>query len=174
MKTIDIKKIGLESLHQLQSISALTFCETFGSSNNPEDLELYLHNNLNADKLLFELSTKDSEFYLAIYEGKVIGYLKLNFKNAQTENHDPEKVELERLYVLQEFHGEQIGYQLMQFAIETVMQRGLKTLWLGVWENNLKAITFYKKLGFVTFGEHCFKLGNDNQRDLLMSLSLYN
>ena len=48
----------------------------------------------------------------------------------------------------------------------------LDWLWLGVWEENPKAIQFYKKLGFVDFGEHEFDLGDERQRDIMMKLSL--
>jgi ribosomal protein S18 acetylase RimI-like enzyme len=47
-------------------------------------------------------------------------------------------------------------------------------MWLGVWEENPRAIRFYQKLGFVEFGEHIFQLGDDAQRDVLMKKKLPN
>jgi ribosomal protein S18 acetylase RimI-like enzyme len=41
-------------------------------------------------------------------------------------------------------------------------------LWLGVWERNPRAISFYKKWGFVEEGDHTFALGGDPQRDIVM------
>jgi len=45
-------------------------------------------------------------------------------------------------------------------------------VWLGVWEKNNRAISFYKKWGFEKFGEHSFTLGDDIQNDWLMKKEL--
>jgi ribosomal protein S18 acetylase RimI-like enzyme len=50
--------------------------------------------------------------------------------------------------------------------------RGSGVAWLGVWEHNPRAITFYGKLGFVACGEQVFPLGNDPQRDIVMARPL--
>jgi ribosomal protein S18 acetylase RimI-like enzyme len=45
-------------------------------------------------------------------------------------------------------------------------------MWLGVWEENPRAIRFYQKQGFVEFDQHIFQLGEDAQTDILMKLNL--
>ena len=77
--------------------------------------------------------------------------------------------ELQRLYVLESWHGQGIAQQLMQASIEAMQQRGSDCLWLGVWECNYRALAFYKKAGFVAVGEHVFHLGSSAQRDLLLT-----
>ena len=57
---------------------------------------------------------------------------------------------------------------MLSKCIETAIREGFEVLWLGVWEHNEKALNFYKKMGFVIFDEHIFKLGDDEQRDYLM------
>ncbi len=56
----------------------------------------------------------------------------------------------------------------MNACINGVKQRGSDVIWLGVWEKNPKAISFYKKFGFVEVGDQVFPLGNDPQRDIVM------
>lgn len=51
-------------------------------------------------------------------------------------------------------------------------QRGVDYVWLGVWEENPRAIRFYKKNGFVEFDRHIFKLGNDEQTDIMVKLQI--
>ena len=48
----------------------------------------------------------------------------------------------------------------------------MKYIWLGVWEENPRATRFYQKNGFVAFGKHIFKLGDDEQTDILMKRPL--
>jgi len=83
-------------------------------------------------------------------------------------------MEIERIYVLQSMHGKRVGHLLLQTAISEAVASSMEFLWLGVWEQNVKAIQFYKRHGFVAFGTHVFMLGNDAQTDILMKLPISN
>ena len=77
-------------------------------------------------------------------------------------------LEIARIYAVQKSIGKGVGRALMQHCIEIARQRNFRIIWLGVWEKNQKAITFYSKWGFEKFGDHMFMLGNDPQTDWLM------
>jgi ribosomal protein S18 acetylase RimI-like enzyme len=79
---------------------------------------------------------------------------------------------IERIYVLKEFHGKNVGQILYEKAMQIARQSNANYVWLGVWEENARAINFYKKNGFVEFEKHIFKLGNDEQTDIMMKLQL--
>ena len=96
----------------------------------------------------------------------------LNFGQAQTEFNDNKALEIERIYVLKEFYGKKVGQVLYDKAFDIAKQAGADYLWLGVWEENQRAINFYKKNGFVEFDKHIFKLGDDEQTDIIMKLKL--
>jgi hypothetical protein len=105
-------------------------------------------------------------------DGKTIGYLKVNVGESQTEIKDKNTLEIERIYVLKEFHGKKVGQILYDKAIELAKDKNIENVWLGVWEENPRAIRFYEKNGFVAFDKHIFKLGNDEQTDIMMKLKL--
>jgi len=169
---IHVKKISIKDLAQLQKIGISTFSETFAEHNTKEDLEKYLKESFAADKLIAELENPDAAFYFAEVDDTVIGYLKINFGDAQTELKDNKSVEIERIYVLQAYHGKKIGQLLFNKAIEIAKEHQAHYVWLGVWEENHRALQFYKKNGFVQFDTHIFKLGNDEQTDIMMKLAL--
>lgn len=81
-------------------------------------------------------------------------------------------VEIERIYVLKKYHGENVGQLLLKKAIEAGLSINADFIWLGVWEKNIQAIKFYEKNGFVRFEQHIFKLGNDNQTDIMMKMEI--
>ncbi len=56
----------------------------------------------------------------------------------------------------------------MGACLEEVARGGYQTVWLGVWEHNLRALDFYRRWGFETVGSHTFLLGSDAQTDLVM------
>ena len=45
-------------------------------------------------------------------------------------------------------------------------------LWLGVWQENPRAIAFYQRSGFNIVAEQTFMLGSDRQMDFVMARSI--
>lgn len=172
MDKIKITKIGLDAVEQLAIISRQTFCETFAAVNTEENIQQYLNKNFTVAQLTAELTDSNSEFYFAKLDDAVIGYLKINFGAAQTELKDAKALEIERIYVLSAYHGKKIGQVLYETAFNIAKKTNADYIWLGVWEENARAIHFYQKNGFVTFDKHIFKLGDDEQTDLMMKLKL--
>jgi len=174
MANIQIKEISINDIDQLQKIGRQTFQETFSESNSEENMKNYLEEGFSKEKLTEELTNKDSQFYFAAAENEVIGYLKVNFGESQTELKDEKSLEIERIYVSKEFHGKKVGQLLYEKAIQIAKDKNVDYVWLGVWEENLRAISFYTKNGFAEFDKHIFKLGNDEQTDIMMKLKLTN
>lgn len=172
MNTIEIKKVTINDIDQLQKIGKNTFFETFSAANTKENMKRYLDEEFSVVKLTDELNDQYAEFYFATLENNVIGYLKLNFGQSQTELKDDKAIEIERIYVLKEFHGKKVGQLLYDKAIQISKQKNANYVWLGVWEENPRAINFYKKNGFLEFNKHLFKLGDDEQTDIMMKLTL--
>ncbi len=172
MERIDIEKVTADEIDQLQKIGRQTFYETFSGSNTEEDMQKYLDEGFSIEKLTTEINNENSAFFFATHKNNVIGYLKLNFGQSQTELKDDKALEIERIYVIQEFHGKNVGKLLYDKAIEIAKQKNADYVWLGVWEENPRAINFYKKNGFVEFDKHIFRLGNDEQTDIMMKLKL--
>ncbi|MEY4011425.1 MAG: hypothetical protein RIT22_549 [Bacteroidota bacterium] len=172
MTAIKIKKVTLADIIQLQEIGRQTFAETFSSTNTEENMKAYLEEGFSTAKLSAEFDNPNSEFYFATLNNTVIGYLKINFGLAQTELKDDKALEIERIYVLQEFHGKKVGQLLYDQAIHLAKEKKADYVWLGVWGKNHRAIQFYTKNGFVEFDQHIFVLGDDEQTDIMMRLEL--
>ncbi len=173
MKKIITKKTGISDIEPLQIISRQTFIETFADLNSEENMKTYLAEGFSSGKLTSELQNPNSEFYFAILDNNIIGYLKINYGEAQTELKDPKALEIERIYVLKEFHGKSAGQILYNLALDIAKQKNVDYIWLGVWEKNSRAINFYKKNGFTEFDKHIFKLGDDEQTDIMMKLEIH-
>lgn len=172
MNSIAIKKIGVEQLVPLQEIGRKTFYDTFFESDSEESMKAYLATSFSTEKLTAELENPNSEFYFATQNEVVIGYLKVNFGAAQTELQDANAVEIERIYVLQDYHGKQVGQLLFEKAMAIAKSNRCDYIWLGVWEENHRALQFYTKNGFVAFDKHIFVLGEEEQTDIMMKLKL--
>lgn len=79
---------------------------------------------------------------------------------------------LERLYLLKEFYSLKLGLELFNFNLELSKQNNQAGMWLFVWKENQRAVSFYKKTGFKIIGNYDFKLtethSNPNHQMLLM------
>ena len=172
MSPIIIRKATISDLEIIQQISKQTFIETFFEVNTPANMANYVQENFNPEQIASEINNRESAFYLASLENEIIGYMKLNFGDAQTEKQKENNLEIHRIYVLQAFHGKKIGQLLLEEALKIGKETGIDFIWLGVWEENHRALQFYSKNGFVEFDKHIFTLGNDIQTDFLMRLEM--
>jgi ribosomal protein S18 acetylase RimI-like enzyme len=132
----------------------------------------YLKEGFSIEKLTREVNNVHSKFFFALDKDRVIGYLKLNFGESQTELKDSKALEIERIYVLNAYHGKKVGQLLYDKAIQVATELQVNFVWLGVWEENQRALRFYKKNGFIEFDKHIFKLGDDEQTDIMMKLQI--
>ena len=172
MDSTEIKRVTLANLEELQTIGRQTFSETFAEINTEENMKKYLNESFDDSQLTGEIENVNSEFYFAAIDRKVVGYLKVNTGEAQTELKDSKALELERIYVLKEFHRRKVGQLLFDKALQIAHQKKVEYVWLGVWEENARAQKFYQRNGFVEFDKHAFWLGNDKQTDIMMKLKI--
>ena len=172
VEKILIRECDLDDIKNIKYISDRTFCETFSGKNTKEDMETYIKENLSYEKIESEVKDTNSKFYLVFNNKEVVAYMKVNFDGAQTEEGYDNTLEVQRIYVLQEYKNKAIGKMLIKKAMELGKKNNLSYIWLGVWEHNINAIKFYEKQGFIKFDTHIFKLGEDQQVDNLMKLIL--
>lgn len=167
-----IKKCSLDDILDLQKIYRQTFFETFSEQNSEENMRIFLDKAYNEEKLKSEIEDKESETFLAVENQKILGVLKINTGNAETESGLENSLEIQRIYILKESKGLGIGTVFMNLAEKKARELGVSFIWLGVWEKNFPAQKFYTNKGFRRFSEHAFILGDDIQTDFLMKKEL--
>lgn len=169
MKT-DIIAATPEQVPVLGSLARKIFYDTFKDANSPENMEHYLTTGLNDESFAQQLlSDKYHTFlvWLGDSEPRLVGYIQFYFN--PTETYEDITLELKRFYVDPEFHGQGLAGMMMEFCLRKAQDLGQKRIWLGVWENNLRAQNFYKKWGFKEIDEHPFVTGTEVQRDLIFA-----
>lgn len=163
-----LRQCTIEDIATIQQIGRQTYFETFEPYNTEENMNDYLKKAFADTKIRQEFENPHSEFYVAETDRVVAAYLKINQLDAQTEPMDAEHLEIERIYVLQEFQKLGLGKLLYDKALERAKELGKSKIWLGVWENNDNALAFYKKIGFERIGQHSFFMGDDEQIDYIL------
>jgi len=166
--SIVIRKVQQHEAALIADMSRETFYDSFADSNTKEDMNKFMNEQFRRDDLIKEVETNDGIFFLALDEDQPLGYVRLRDGERYTEFAEKSSIEIVRIYAVKPAIGKGVGRALMNKCIETAKELNREVIWLGVWEHNQRAIDFYTKWGFITFGRHDFVLGNDVQTDLLM------
>ncbi|MBS1689053.1 MAG: GNAT family N-acetyltransferase [Bacteroidetes bacterium] len=167
-----IRIASKDDVEVLSKMGAEIFYETYAVYNTEENMQQYIKETYSEEAILNELSENGSRQFIATLDNEPVGYVKISTRNVCEELAGENYFEIERLYVYGKYQGQKIGYGLINACAEIAQKEGYSIIWLGVWEHNAKAIRFYEKMGFVKFGQHVFKLGNDLQNDFLMKLEI--
>ena len=102
-------------------------------------------------------------------DGRLLAYAQLRWSVAPSCVVADAPGEIRRLYVDRDCHGTGVAHDLMRACLDAMNEYRSDVVWLGVWEQNPRAIAFYKKFGFVEVGAHLFSVGTDAQRDIVMA-----
>ena len=156
----------------LLEIGRKTFYEAFREVNTEENMTLFLDTQFRESVLAGEMKEEGAVFFLAYYKDAPAGFTKVRTGYEPPELQGGHPLEVERIYVLKEHQDKKVGSFLMTHNIDYAKSLGFTVVWLGVWEENTKAIRFYERHGFSIFGDHIFVVGTDPQRDILMKKSI--
>jgi ribosomal protein S18 acetylase RimI-like enzyme len=149
-----------------------TFVDAFEKDNDPTQFKAYIEKAFSLQQMEQEVTNENSFFYFVFLGGKLVGYLKLNQYDAQTDVRAENDMELERIYVVTEHQNKNICSIILNKAIAIAKEKQKQYIWLGVWQNNTRAIDFYEKHGFKKFDTHPYFIGTDEQTDWLMRKEL--
>jgi diamine N-acetyltransferase len=156
----------------IADISRQTFYETFASLNTKANMDIFMNVQFTKGRLMLEVGQRGNIFLLAYHDKEIAGYVKLRDTRLPKDLDSKNAIEIARLYAMPAMIGKGVGKALMQKSIDIALEKKKDTVWLGVWKENKKAISFYTNWGFTIFGECDFILGNDLQKDWLMKKKL--
>jgi len=166
-----VRRATTEDAAALSSFGRRVYHDTFAADNNPADLAAYLDNAYTEDRQRAEILDPAMDTLLLERDGVLAAFAQLK-PGTEDGVTGPHPVELWRFYVDPAWHGRGVAAELMAAAEGAARGHGAQTLWLGVWERNTRAQTFYRKHGFTVDGSHIFWVGSDPQRDLIMVKAL--
>lgn len=169
---IDIRQAEERDAAALAELAERTFRGTFAHVNRAQDIDLHCRDSYGESIQAAEI--RDSHRTTLVCHGRhgLIAYGQLRWGSAPPCVVATRPAEIQRLYVDSPWHGKGTAQALMASLLDTAVAGGADVAWLGVWEQNPRAIAFYAKSGFAVVGDHVFILGKDPQRDLVLAKSL--
>jgi putative acetyltransferase len=99
-------------------------------------------------------------FLVAVDDGTVIG-------TGAVRNLGDQVAELKRLWLLETYHGQGIGYQIVSKLLDFCRQRGYRFLRLQTSHEQERALHFYRRMGFYEIPAY-----NDEVDEVFLELKL--
>ena len=167
IQSVKINRAAEKDAELICHLSTKTFVDTFRGTCSDDDMKEFVEQAFSLKEIINELRDKNDFYFIAYYNDEAAGYMRLkedysDYPAITRYN----ALELKRIYVLEKYHSKKVGAALMQFALQFTQEKNYEAIWLGVWEHNERAKTFYKKWGFIDTGKtHNFPIGNTPQID---------
>ncbi|HJV89713.1 MAG TPA: GNAT family N-acetyltransferase [Holophagaceae bacterium] len=169
---LEIREATPADAAQVAALARQSFTETFADDNTSEDLALFLDSAYGVTQQGTELRDPAWTTWIAAVDGVPLAFAQMKRGPAEACVTGPAPVELNRLYVLASAKGRGLGRALMATVMARAKAEGFRTLWLGVWEHNVKAQAFYRRWPFRDVGSHTFMVGTDPQTDRIWECPL--
>jgi ribosomal protein S18 acetylase RimI-like enzyme len=156
----------------LARLADQTFRDTFTAGSSSSDMQQHCEESYHPDIQLQEIQDSNLITVLTEYEGELTGFAQIRLISPKKDISGNRQSELSRLYVSNDWQGKGVAHKLMTEVLASAAKVQSDYMWLGVWEENPRAIAFYRKYDFSIVGEHIFSVGTDPQRDLIMAVQL--
>ncbi len=144
-----------------------TFVEDFAIPYPPEDLSVFL-DGYTAQSYAARIADADLAVWVAEAGGKPVGYAIAGPPTQPHPDVRPGDGELRSVYVARSAQGLGVGRRLLDTAFGWLEREGPRTLWLGAWSGNARAIAVYQTRGFEVVGESEYPVGRWRDREVIM------
>ena len=165
---ITLRRATVEDAQRLSTLGARTFTEAFGHLYPPEDLAAFLAEAYAVDRQRTILAHPDYAVWLLEKGGDAVGHVAAGPCGLPHPDVAPGDGEIKRLYLLREVQGAGHGARLMDAAMDWLQREGPRTLWVGVWSENIGAQRFYARYGFGKVGEYLFPVGRTRDLEFIL------
>lgn len=155
----------MDDLPELAALARQTFRETFGHLYSKEDLKSHLATKCSQAYFREAMYDPDNHIVVAWDGERAVAYVKWGKLELPQPDAPTGSREIHRLYVDARYQGKKLGRALFEHALQACANA--PAVYLGVWEHNEKAQTFYASYGFEHAGEHTYYVGTSADRDLI-------
>lgn len=144
----------------IAAIGKTSFRQAFGHLfHSKTELFEYLEYTYHPVKLAKSLRKGNNVYFLALLDSKPVGFTKAKINSLNDNIESVAQMELQKIYVLPEYHGSGVGSVLMNEVKRLAWDIHPDYLWLDTYITNEKAIRFYERNGFEIIGKHFFTIG---------------
>ncbi|MES2984435.1 MAG: N-acetyltransferase [Pseudomonadota bacterium] len=150
------------------ALATRTFIDTFGHLYTAENRDAHLASYFSP--AFFKDALDSGDTLLMLHDGAVlIGYCKIGRVRLPVKPIPAGAQEIHRVYVDKPYQGRGLGKALMLHILSLPRIATAPVVYLGVWEENLKAQALYKQYHFVPKGHYLYQVGDQFDKEIIMA-----
>jgi ribosomal protein S18 acetylase RimI-like enzyme len=157
--SLAVRRALLEDAPALAAFASKAFSDAYRGLDDPNEIANYVEEHFNIEAVAKLIGDRAATTLLAEFGPQLVGYAVLKSADAPGCVAGTKPIELARLYLGTEFVGKGIGAKLMLAVHAEARRLGAATLWLSVYDRNVRAVTFYERFGFTKVGGKEFLFG---------------
>ena len=163
---IEIKKARINDLAMISQLARDIWPTAYGSILSADQLKYMLEKIYSLSSLEHQYNVLKHHFIIVVEDEIPIGFASFS------SHDDPTVYHLNKIYVLPNQQGKNIGKKILTYILDEIKQTGATSLQLNVNRYN-KALHFYEKQGFKIIREEDIDIGNGYfMNDYVMELKL--
>jgi ribosomal protein S18 acetylase RimI-like enzyme len=178
MPDITIRSASSEDAASLAELAAQTFPLACPPHTTAEAIAAFIAEHFTIARFDGYLGDTDRTLLVAEEaDGRFVGYSMLiagepaDADAAAAVGRRP-TIELSKFYTRAAAHGTGVAQPLMAATLDAASTTGARSAWLGVNEENARAIRFYEKHGFAKVGRKHFNVGGRFEDDWVLERPL--
>lgn len=156
----------------LAELAERTFRDAFTAGADADDMALHCTASFGPGIQAREIADPGWVTIVAEESAGLVGFAQLRLRSQKHCVAAERPSELYRIYVSRRWHGAGVAQRIMDEVMRNAAQADSDRIWLGVWEENARAMAFYRKYGFEVVGEHEFRFGAERMNDLIMAAAV--
>jgi ribosomal protein S18 acetylase RimI-like enzyme len=164
-----IRLATLDDVPTLCRLGAATFRATYRPISDPREVDEYADEQFTPDKVAAWFRGPCARTLLAVAGDTPAGYAHLRQAEVPACVADRQAIELSRLYLLGTAQGAGLGSAMMAAALAQAAELEARTVWLGAYDRNTRALAFYARHGFTRVGTHEFEFGGRVHHDPVLT-----
>jgi ribosomal protein S18 acetylase RimI-like enzyme len=153
MDDVRIREWTKADIPAVRHITWETWIATYAAFVPTEDLRAYFDGHYTEEALAALMEDPANGGFVAAVDAVPAGFVRTHWEEKE------ERFYVSSLYVLPQFQGKGIGGGLMAASEQKALARGAEAVWLGVMEQNVRTLAWYRKTGFTFVEEAPFTMG---------------
>lgn len=170
--SVTIRPATADDINILAALGTTTCYEAYFELDPSSDLADYCARIYSPENVRSEFDDLNSTYFIAEINDRAVGFAKLRENNRVDCLGDAHAIELQRIYVLERIKGRNVGKALITRCLDSALGKEYDTLWLGVWEKNVRAQRFYERIGMKNIGTTGFNDGKNDFVNFVYSIEL--
>jgi len=164
-----IRLATVDDVPLLCALGAATFRETYREISDPGEVDDYADEHFTPERVAGWFRQPGARTLLAVVGTAPAGYAHLRHARVPACVADRQAIELSRLYLLRTAQGGGLGSAMMAAVLAQAAALEARTVWLGAYDRNVRALAFYARHGFVRVGAHEFEFGGRTYADPVLT-----